>query len=75
MVTKKMCDTNKNMTEIGVIIKGVYYIRTKEHFFPSKLGQNFTFLWGGAIITKETRKEIKPRYASYVTSTPMMCLT
>jgi len=33
MVTKKMCNTNKNMTKIGVIIKGVYYIRTKEHSF------------------------------------------
>jgi len=33
MVTKKMCDTNKNMAKIGVIIKGVYYIRTKEHCF------------------------------------------
>jgi len=29
MVTKKMCDTNKNMTKIGVIIKGVYYIKIK----------------------------------------------
>jgi hypothetical protein len=23
---KKMCDTNKNVTKMGVIIKGVYYI-------------------------------------------------
>ncbi len=61
MVTKKLCDTNKNVIKIGVIIIGVYYIRTKEHcFLPSKLGQNFTLLWGGATITKETRKEIKP---------------
>jgi hypothetical protein len=33
MVIQKMCDTNKNMTKIGVIIKGVYYIRIKEHCF------------------------------------------
>jgi hypothetical protein len=25
MVTKK-CDTNKNVTKMGVIVKGVYYI-------------------------------------------------
>jgi hypothetical protein len=25
MVTKKMCDTNKNVTKMGMIIKGVYY--------------------------------------------------
>jgi hypothetical protein len=24
MVTKKMCDTNKNVIKMGVIIKGVY---------------------------------------------------
>jgi hypothetical protein len=26
MVTKKMCDTNKNVIKMGVIIKGVYCI-------------------------------------------------
>jgi len=24
---QKVCDTNKNVTKMGVIIKGVYYIR------------------------------------------------
>jgi hypothetical protein len=26
---QKMCDTNKNVTKMGMIIKGVYYITTK----------------------------------------------
>jgi len=26
---QKMCDTNKNVTKIGMIIKGVYYITYK----------------------------------------------
>jgi hypothetical protein len=28
MVAKNMCDTNKNVTKIDMIIKGVYYIKT-----------------------------------------------
>jgi hypothetical protein len=27
MVTKKTCDTNKNVTKMDVIIKGVYYTK------------------------------------------------
>jgi hypothetical protein len=34
MVTKKLCDTNKNVTKMGVIIKGVYCISS----LPAKAG-------------------------------------
>jgi hypothetical protein len=34
MVTKnKMCDTNKNVTKIGVITKGIYFITHNLKFF------------------------------------------
>jgi hypothetical protein len=31
MVTKKMCDINKNVTKMGVIIKGIYCNRYTKH--------------------------------------------
>ncbi len=34
---QKMCDTNKNVTKMGVIIKGVYYITTKAFAIYFKL--------------------------------------
>jgi hypothetical protein len=33
MVTKKKCDTNKNVTKMGVIIKGIYFITHNLKFF------------------------------------------
>jgi hypothetical protein len=34
---QKVCDTNKNVTKMGVIIKGVYYITTKAFAIYFKL--------------------------------------
>jgi hypothetical protein len=30
---QKMCDTNKNVTKMGVIIKGIYFITHNLNFF------------------------------------------
>ncbi len=38
---QKMCDTNKNVTKMGVIIKGVYYIITKAFAIYLKLKFDF----------------------------------
>jgi hypothetical protein len=34
---QKMCDTNKNVTKMGVIFKRVYYIITFSHTFAQTL--------------------------------------
>jgi hypothetical protein len=31
--SKEMCDTNKNVTKMGVIIKGIYFITHNLKFF------------------------------------------
>ncbi len=46
MVTKKMCNTNKNVTKMGVIIKGIYFITHNLKFFGFFDKYQCEYIWG-----------------------------